>query len=287
MFRKLLVCTDLSPASDALIQCVDDFKTIGLEEVVLAHVIYVANTPGLEEMLAEEARPGLERQWKFLTDQGMKVVVEMPFGLPARTLDEIAEKHDVSAIIIGSHGKGILQTATLGSVSVKLLNLSQRPVFLARIALLKEGKCELVCRSLFSRVLFPTDFSETAERVFSYLEKVVAETKCPVTILHVHDERTAELLLPSHMEEINKSHDRLMEPKKARLKALGSADVRADYSYGVPAREITRKVKEGKYSIVVMGSNGKGFSGELMMGSVANEVARHADVPILFVPALR
>ncbi len=36
-----------------------------------------------------------------------------------------------------------------------------------------------------------------------------------------------------------------------------------------------------------MGSNGKGFSGELMMGSVANEVARLAEVPILFVPALR
>jgi hypothetical protein len=48
----------LSPASDALIQCVDDFKTLGLEEIVLAHVIYVANTPGLEEMLAEEARLG-------------------------------------------------------------------------------------------------------------------------------------------------------------------------------------------------------------------------------------
>ncbi|RJP22658.1 MAG: universal stress protein, partial [Deltaproteobacteria bacterium] len=33
MFRKILVCTDLSPASDALIRCVHDFKTLGLEEV--------------------------------------------------------------------------------------------------------------------------------------------------------------------------------------------------------------------------------------------------------------
>ncbi len=206
MFRKILVCTDLSPASDALIQCVDDFKILGMEEVVLAHVIYVANTPGLEEMLAEEARPGLERQRKFLTEQGLKVVVEMPFGKPAHTLNDTAEKHDVSAIIVGSHGKGILRSATLGSVSSRLLNLSQRPVFLARIALLTSGKCELICPKLFSRVLYPTDFSETAERAFGYLEKVVAETKCPVTILHTHDERTHGQPLSSHQEEWKKLH---------------------------------------------------------------------------------
>jgi nucleotide-binding universal stress UspA family protein len=87
-----------------------------MEEAVLTHVIYVANTPGLEEMLAEESRPVLERQKKLLEAQGVKVTVEMPFGLTAHTLDETAEKHDVSGILIGSHGKGILQAATLGVV---------------------------------------------------------------------------------------------------------------------------------------------------------------------------
>jgi len=65
MFRKMLVCTDLSPASDALIQCVGKLKSLGMKEVALTHVIYVANTPGLEEMLAEDARPILERQKKL------------------------------------------------------------------------------------------------------------------------------------------------------------------------------------------------------------------------------
>lgn len=288
MFRKILVCTDLSPASDALIQCVDDFKTLGLEEIVLAHVIYVANTPGLEEMLAEEARPELERQRKFLSEQGLKVAVEMPFGKPAHALNDMAEKHDVSAILVGSHGKGILQSATLGSVSSKLLNLSRRPIILARIALLKGGKCELICPTLFSRVLYPTDFSETAERAFGYLEKVVAETKCSVSIMHVHDEhRRAEPEILGPQEEMNKLHGHLTEPKKARLEALGSAGVRIDFSYGVPSQAIISKVKEGGFSIVLMGSNGRGFSGELIMGSVANEVARHADVPVLFIPARR
>ena len=47
MIEKLLIGTDFSPASDGLISCVGEFKALGLRQAVLAHIIYVANTPGL------------------------------------------------------------------------------------------------------------------------------------------------------------------------------------------------------------------------------------------------
>ena len=284
MFRKMLVCTDLSPASDALIQCVGELKVLGMEEAILTHVIYVANTPGLEEMLAEEARPMLERQRKILEDQGIRVTVEMPFGLPAHTLDETAEKHDVSAILIGSHGKGILQTATLGSVSAKLIHETRRPVLLARIALLEEGKCEVVCRKMFARFLFPTDFSETAEKALDYLGKIALETKSPVTIMHVISEKDDDPAAAQRQEEDARY---LLEAKKRRLETLGAAEVNVDLVHGKPAEEIIGRTKKGKFSIIVMGSQGKGFLREVFLGSVANEAARHAGVPVLLVPASR
>ena len=284
MFRKMLVCTDLSPASDALIQCVGELKVLGMEEAILTHVIYVANTPGLEEMLAEEARPMLERQRKILEDQGIRVTVEMPFGLPAHTLDETAEKHDVSAILIGSHGKGILQTATLGSVSAKLIHETRRPVLLARIALLEEGKCEVVCRKMFARVLFPTDFSDTAEKALDYLGKIALETKSPVTIMHVISEKDDDPAAAQRQEEDARY---LLEAKKRRLETLGAAEVNVDLVHGKPAEEIIGRTKIGEFSIIVMGSQGKGFLREVFLGSVANEAARHAGVPVLLVPASR
>ena len=284
MFRKMLFCTDLSPASDALIQCVKELKIIGLEEAILTHVIYVANTPGLEVMLADEARPILERQKKILEDQGIRVTVEMPFGLPAHTLDETAEKHDVSAILIGSHGKGILQTATLGSVSAKLLHETRRPVLLVRINLLEDGRCEVVCRKMFAKVLFPTDFSENAEKALDYLGKIALETQCPITVTHVISEKDDD---PAAAQRREEDARHLLEAKKRRLETLGAAEVAIDLVRGKAVEEIIGRTKKGNFSIIVMGSQGKGFLREVFLGSVANDVARHAGVPVLFVPAFR
>jgi nucleotide-binding universal stress UspA family protein len=164
MFRKILLCSDLSSASDILIQCVNDLKTVGVEQVILTHVINVVDKLSPGDDLTEKVRTGLERQKKILEAHGLQVITEMPEGPAAKTLNETAEKHDVSAILIGSHGKGIIQSATLGSVSTMLLHLAHCPVLLARIALLDNGECKLVCRELFSDVLFPTDLLKTAER---------------------------------------------------------------------------------------------------------------------------
>jgi len=281
MFRKILVCTDLTPGSEALIHCVAVLKSIGTEEVILTHVIHVANTPGLEDILAQDGKPVLERQKKTLEEQGMKVTTEMPNGLPAETLAEIAEKHDVSAILIGSQGKGIIQAATLGSVSGKLLHQTKRPLFLARMDLLKEGNSEVICQRMFEKVLFPTDFSETAERALDYLGKIALETGCPITLMHVVAGKEDDPTARSHEEEALY----LLEAKQRRLKTLGAAEVTIDLVHGKPAEEIISRSKNGAFSIVVMGGQGKGFMQELFLGSTANEVARHAGVPLLFVPA--
>ncbi|MDA8428867.1 MAG: universal stress protein [Geobacteraceae bacterium] len=282
MFRKILVCTDLSPASDALIQCVEELKSIGLEEAVLTHIIYVANTPGLEEMLAEEARPAIERQKKILEDQGIRVIVEMPFGLPAHTLNETAERHDVSAILIGSHGKGILQSATLGSVTAKLLHQSRRPILLARIAILEGEKCQLACGRLFRNILYPTDFSETAERTLEYLGQIAAETKSPVTLLHVDEEKNLDAESRQRLEDGSRFFS---EAKKERLKSWGVSEVTVELTFGDPAEEIITRANKGDFSLIVMGSQGKGIVQEVFLGSVSNKVVRQAGLPVLLIPA--
>jgi len=282
MFRKMMVCTDLSPASDALIQCVEELKTIGMEEVILTHVIYVANTPGLEEMLAKEARPALERQKKTLEGQGVRVVVEMPFGLPAYSLNETAEKHDVSAILIGSHGKGILPSAPLGSVTVKLLQQTRRPILMARIAILNGEICHLACGKLFSNILYPTDFSETAERALGYLAQISTGAKSPVTLLHISDEKNLD---DESRQRLEDGASFLAEAKKNRLKSLGISEVTIELAFGDPAQQIINRTTKGDFSLIVMGSQGKGLVREVFLGSVSNEVIRNASLPVLLIPA--
>ena len=282
MFKKVMLCTDLTPASDALVHCVEIMKNVGTQEVILAHVIHVANTPGLEESLIGEATPILERQQRTLEEQGLKVTLEMQLGMPAHTLAEMAEKHDASVLLVGSHGKGIIKTATLGSVSTKLLHQTRRPLLLARMELLKEGPTE-VCRNMFANILFPTDFSETAERALDYLGKIALETGCPVTLMHVITAKDQDD--PDAAKRHEEDARYLLEAKKRRLKTLGAAEVNIELVHGAAADEIISRTREGGFSLAVMGGHGKGVLKELILGSTANEVARHAAVPLLFVPA--
>lgn len=289
MFRKILVCTDLSPASDALIRCVDDFKTLGMEEVVLAHVIYVANTPGLEEMLAEEARPELERQRKFLTEQGLKVVVEMPFGRPAQTLHDTAEKQDVSAILIGSHGKSLAKDLLLGSVVHRLLQLAEKPVLLLPITLLEgeggEKKCDVLCGDLFRHPLFATDFSEPAGRAFHYLEHIVAHAHpAEVTLYHVQDQGRIQPHLAHRLDEFNRIDLERFEGLEARLKEFGATKVHKEVEFGRPGPLIVEKIRKGGCSMLVIASQGRGYMAEAFLGRVANHVVHRSTIPVLVVP---
>ena len=284
MFRKILLCSDLSPASDILIKCVNDLKTVGVEQVILTHVINVVDKLIPGDDLTEKVRTGLERQKKILEEHGLQVITEMPEGPTAKTLNETAEKYDVSAILIGSHGKGIIQSATLGSVSAMLLHLAHCPVLLARIALLENGECKLVCRELFSDVLFPTDLLKTAERALDYLIKISTDTRCRVTLLHVIEEKPSSMDDTMRLEETPRF---LLESKKMRLESHGINDVSIEIAYGSPHEQIIARTREGKVSLIVMGCKGKVPMEEIASGSVSNKVVRHAEAPVLLIPSPR
>ena len=290
MFRKALVATDLTPASAALLSCVGQLKPLGLEEVVLVHVIYVAHTVGLAEQLADEAAPQLERQAAALAAQGIAVRTTMPVGVPAYALANLADEEEVSVVVIGSHGRSLLHGLLAGSVALGLLGITITPVLLVRMAIAaaeQEERCQLACERFFGKVLFPTDFSETAERAFHYLQHVVKSTGAQVTLLHVQDTARLAPHLTARLEEFNQIDQERLERMAARLREQGAASVSTTVKAGAPLTTILAEAGAPGYTSIVMGSQGRGFVAEITLGSVANGVARRAPLPVLFVPAPR
>lgn len=290
MFRKLLVGTDLTPASDAVLSCLGQLKALGLEEVVLTHVVYVAHTVGLAEALTEEAKPGLARQKELLESQGLRVRTEAMTGLPAHRLADRADEEDVSAIVLGSHSRSLLHGLLAGSVSLGVLGITTKPVLLVRleVAAAAEGEsCRLACTRLFEHVLFPTDFSETAEQAFHYLQHVVEATRSRVTLLHVQDKSRLSPHLLSRLQGFNEIDTERLGCLRDRLLQQGASEVDIRIEFGLPLPVILDALAKGDFSLIVMGSQGRGFVSELVLGSVANGVARKAPRPVLFVPKPR
>jgi nucleotide-binding universal stress UspA family protein len=81
MFKKALVATDLSPASDRVVEYAAALRALGCEDLVLAHVVSTSHTMGLRETLqAEEAPQLVARQQQRLAAMGFSVTAAISVG---------------------------------------------------------------------------------------------------------------------------------------------------------------------------------------------------------------
>ncbi|MFZ3045183.1 MAG: universal stress protein [Desulfatirhabdiaceae bacterium] len=147
--------------------------------------------------------------------------------------------------------------------------------------------CEQICADFFGHVLFTTDFSETAEHAFDYVEKIIQKGGLRITLLHIQNRTKIEAHLQDRLEKF-KRHDRVrLELMARRLEDIGKADVDVELRYGFPKQEIIQFVEQNGYTLIVMGTHGRGYFGKLFMGSVAYHVARNTAVPTLLIPPIR
>jgi nucleotide-binding universal stress UspA family protein len=279
MFEKVVLATDLSPAWDEIVSCAGEFRALGFFQVILTHVITVKFLGGLEASWRAEARPLLEKQRSRLEAQGLIVTVEKPLGLPAYSLNEVAARHGADLIVLGSHGKSLWREGVLGCVSCAVVHHALFPVLLLNVQV-EEGRtagtCRLRATELLRHVLFPTDFSEIAQRAFACLEDLASKGLAQVTLLHVLEGRGEEGPARGTLAEL-----------QGRLKRAGVSQTQVRLAPGHPISAILELLKGEDFSLIIMGTQGRGFIKEIFLGSVAHNISRQAPCPVLLVPPER
>ncbi len=287
MFENIILATDLSPAWDEVVACAAEFKALGCKKVVLAHVITVKFLGGLEASLQAEAQPKLEEQQRALAAQGFQVTTEMPLGLPAYSLNDVARRQGAGLIVVGSHGKSLWREGVLGSVSSAILHHTEFPTLLLNITVTEAkpaGTCRLNATDMLRHVLVPTDFSDIADRALAYVERLVPKGVGRVTLLHAIEVPGGETYPPGFEEMALAQAEELLAPLKERLQAAGAAAVDLVYAEGHPLKLILETLRQTDISLIVMGTQGKGFLKEVFLGSVAHNVTRLAPCPVLLIP---
>ncbi|GAB6061923.1 hypothetical protein JCM30394_06520 [Deferrisoma palaeochoriense] len=68
------------------------------------------------------------------------------------------------------------------------------------------------------------------------------------------------------------------------LRAAGAREVDIRVEAGRPATRILEIAADCDASLLLLGTRGLGWAEEVVLGSVAHHVARHADRPVLLVP---
>ena len=141
---------------------------------------------------------------------------------------------------------------------------------------------------MYKKILFPTDFSDVATKAVKYIRQLKGAGAQEVILLHVIDEN--ELLVlskapdqyPKIMDELKKDVAGGMAAIVKELESEGFK-VKPEVKTGNPFKLIMETAENENVSIIVLGSHGKSNITELLMGSVSENVIRHAKVPLLVI----
>lgn len=131
------------------------------------------------------------------------------------------------------------------------------------------------------RILFPTDFSNVSQHALHLACALARDYGADLYLFHVALPATAYVPEMIVLEEVPVTAARQQLAKLAAV--LKGFVVHQHVVEGVPADEILRYGKEIGCDLILMGTHGRSGIGRLLMGSVAEQVVRHAHCPVVCV----
>ena len=294
MFKRILFPTDFSLHADKIVECIPDLISLGMKETILVHVINpmkAARWMSIDGTIIDKARQEVRRSMdevgeKMTSLYGIAVKCRIELGIIYREIERAAHEEQADLIIMGSHGHGFMKGVFLGSVTQNMLRIATLPLIIEKFKHTeKNGRPNLepVSKRMFTRLLFPTDFSENsllALQMLKYLSNAGAEE---IIVVHIQDINRLWYLPQQKIEEFNRIDMERLSQLKRRLEFWGYG-VETVLKHADPVREINTISEEKDVSMIIMGSQGKSAIKDRLTGSVAEAVALRHVRPLMMIP---
>ena len=143
---------------------------------------------------------------------------------------------------------------------------------------------------MFTKVLFCTDFSATADKAFKYAVRAASHNGAKLYILHVAPEADAQFWKGYVYEEGTEPEDKSLKALQEKVAATYApaipegVEYETAYRVGSAAEQILDFAAETGIDLAVLGRQGAGGVRDLFCGNVAAKVAKAIPCPVLIVP---
>jgi len=291
---KILAATDFSPTSAAAIEWATLLAKTHGASVVLVHALappmppaaspdFIALPPDFQEQYREAAAQRLSEAAERIRAAGVAVTQDLDVGPGASTVLDLATKHAVDMIVVGTHGLTGFRHLLLGSTAERIVQGASMPVLTVH-----PGDADK--HRTFRTILVPTDFSEDGARALREARRVLhaAEPSARLVLVHAYHlpvEFTALGTVPVtprlFTDAAEQAKDRL-EQIAAPLRKEGlRVDVIAREGY--PPTVIDEEARALDADLIAMGTHGRSGIRHFLLGSTAERVVQHAPCPVLTV----
>jgi len=210
-------------------------------------------------------------------------------GAPA--FDEICRlAHTIPAdlIVTPTHGRTGLKHVFLGSTAERIVQHSLCPVFVTR-----GNACQANNGSRFriKTILVPVDFSSCSREGLRYAIAFANEFGAKIILLHAtylgyvySCEGTAIYDIPGLQKAARETAERKMR-ELVRSMNFGGVKSKAVFTEGSPVLDICAFAKDHDVDLIITSTHGfTGFT-HVLIGSIAEQVVRHAPCSVLVVPS--
>ena len=291
MARTILVPYDGSTTSARALPYAAAISQVG----EAARIVLLTILPTREESDAPNG-PMSTEDWERSTRRRLQTAARRLRGMGAGTVDietrwsvqtdeeivNAAKEHDASLIVIGTHGRGGLSRALLGSTAMSVVRESHVPCMLV-----PPGR---PLRDLkLTRALLAIDGSELADQALP-LAIDMAKAGVHIEVLRVVPPSAtmvpfavpgAEGYLPVNLiEDLTAAAEEDVRETMAKLpkdRASGTTLV------GSPSLAITEQAASKKADVIVMTTHARTGLSRVFLGSVADRVVRTAKIPVIVI----
>jgi nucleotide-binding universal stress UspA family protein len=279
-FKNILVPIDFSPRSYAALEAAADVANQFDSKITLLHIIDVPETQRPEYQLALDIVKNHENSGKddipailFAMKETKRLLREAREKYPKVTFVEkvvfdrvhrqiytVVEGTDVDLIVMGSSGASGLGEVFIGSNTQKVIRNASCPILV-----IKDDTGNFNPRN----VVFASDFSAMggqAIKLFPLFKKLYGST------MHF-----LNIVTPSTFEPSTTTTKRMKEFAEGSEVKDYTINI---FNYYTEEEGILTFAEENKADMILLGTHGRKGLSRFMMGSIAENVANHSEIPV-------
>jgi nucleotide-binding universal stress UspA family protein len=133
-------------------------------------------------------------------------------------------------------------------------------------------------------IVYATDLSFAAERALPYAHEIARRYGATLHVVHAIQPDVYPLVPPTEWPKVAKDEEIFREESKAELEAqLEDVDHKLIFKRGKVAGVLNEVIEKEKTDLLVMSTHGRTGIRKALVGSVAEEMFRHATCPVLTV----